>query len=189
MFCNTCGEKINNNDKFCGACGANVNSVNQLVESNFTNGHTTTYNPHNKNTKVNLNSKIIGVLVLLICIGGVYIYKSYTSVNSSKEKVVKEFIMSINDGDYEKFFKTMCITSKDYKENIDLQKNFIKEAKIFRNKATEALGQNWDKKFMYIAKDNKDKVEILFEGKTFIEVPTIKIKNKYYIDMKLEDLL
>lgn len=186
MFCNNCGERINNNSAFCGVCGERVNNKNQLANINYANSSRKMYT---KNRKRNPIAKIVAILVLLLCVGGVYGYNNYISVNSSREKVSREFLMSLRDADYDRFLKTIYISSEEYKDNANVKKNFLKETRGFRSKVVGELGEGWENKLIYIERQGDNKVEVLCDGKSIIDIPTVKIKNKYYIDTSLEDLI
>lgn len=166
MFCPNCGEKINEDTSFCGACGANVKSDTTYLKKD--------------NLKYFITAGVIIVLIISILA-----YKKATDVNSTQEKVAKNFVISIKKNDYKQFKESFYKADSNALELIECkdEKAFRKISDELNKSAEKEMGKNWDKKLTY--KVSKDKVEVSNPLKTNhpLNIPIIQVGNKYYVDI------
>lgn len=107
MYCNNCGQEVNDNDKFCGHCGSRINIETYRENINFE------INKNNDITdvqSVKLKTKFTKyILIALITLIFISISSMIVIYTKSPEFVIYKSVIAMKNNDYEKTIKYISI--------------------------------------------------------------------------------
>lgn len=152
MYCNQCGQKLENGTRFCGECGTKINLAYyaDIEEGVDTKTEICTEEPATTPTlapkKFVISRQLLVTCIVIIgVVGGIFLFGGIGDDTNKVEKTIEKFIQSVYNQDFETFINLLTIEEyEDYQSRQDYDQQMHKGLfNLVSNNLNYSYGSNW----------------------------------------------